>query len=85
VFRRIQVKSVLIVAIGSVIGFAAATGKLNLDQRAWSQEPSPVTTADGPSAIVGQPTGRSHGVNVGKTIALAAHNPHRSVRQEPPR
>ena len=73
-FRRIHMRSISMLVIGSLLGLAGATGKLNLDRRASAQQPSAVTTAERPFAIPRKPTGSFADVKEGKTVALASHN-----------
>ena len=72
--RRIHVGALVVMAIGSVLGFGAARGTVNLDQRARADQTASITTADRPAASAEQPSGTCAGVNKGEFLALAAHN-----------
>ncbi len=72
--RGTHVIAVLLMAIGSVLGFAAAMGKVDLDPCARADQPAAATTADSPRASVSRQTASCDGANKGAILALAAHN-----------
>ncbi len=72
--RRIHVGALVVMAIGSVLGFGAAMGTVNPDQIARGDQTASITTVDRPAAFAEQPSGSCAGVNKGGLLALAAHN-----------
>jgi len=73
-FRRTHVRAVVMMAIGSMLGFAAAMGKVGPDQRAAAGQTAATTTADSPRASAERPAASCDGANKGAILALAAHN-----------
>jgi len=73
-FRRIHVGAIVMMAIGGLLGYAVASGKLNLVQWASTAQASPTTATDQSVAAPALPEGCCDGVGKGDLLALAAFN-----------
>ncbi len=72
--RRVHVGAIVMMAIGCLLGYAAASGNLDLARWASSVQASPNATVDQAAAAPKRPVGCCDGVNRGDFVALAAHN-----------
>src|SRR5580692_2340660 len=66
--------AVAFTGLGMLLGYAAASGKLNLDRWARAGQPAPTATVDQPAASVERPAACCNIANHGELVALAAHN-----------
>src|SRR4051794_26812743 len=72
--RRTPVGALVVMAIGSMLGFGAAMGKVNLDQNARGEQTASSMIAGRSAASVERPTSSCAGVNKSELLALATHN-----------
>jgi len=66
--------AVAFTGLGMLLGYAAASRKLNLDQSAGGGQPAPTVTAGQPAAAVERPAACCGGVHKEELLVLAAHN-----------
>ena len=72
--KNTRLQLIVMLAVGGLLGYAAASGKLNLDHWARAGQPAPTATADQPAASGERPAACCDGVNEGEAVALASHN-----------
>jgi arylsulfatase A-like enzyme len=73
-FRRIDIGAIVMTAIGGLLGYTAAAGKLNFDPWTRADQRAPTTTTDQPVAFAEHSAGCCDGSNIGETFALTAYS-----------
>ena len=67
------------IGVGMLIGYAAASGNLNLAPWAQASQPAPAADAGQPGDALAQKTSCCDGVDKGQLLALANHNANVTV------
>ena len=80
--RRIHVGAIAMMAIGSLLGYAAASGNLSLVHLAKAGEPVLTSATEQLAARPGRAATCSDGVNKSELLALAAHNQNVAAEAE---
>ena len=72
--KNTKVLAVALIGLGMLLGYAAASGKLNPAQWARAGQPASTATADQPAGAPERQVNCCDGMNKGQLVAFANHN-----------